>query len=214
MTESKIYIKKLVDLSKWADRIANAGVLLIGCSAGGFQLLCEIIMKLRKNFPLPVIVVIHRSRKHKSTIEAQINSKSNVKVIAAADKDVLKSGTVYFAPCDYHLLLEPGNTLTLDSSEPILYSRPSIDVTFESVADVFNNKVIALLLSGSNCDGANGMKYVHARGGMCVVQNPLDASFKTMPEEALKKSPADLILNNLEIFSFMDHLATINNRQS
>lgn len=204
----------MVELSKWVYKLKDAKVLLIGCSAGGYGLLCEIIMKMRKNFPLPVIVVIHRSRKHKSSIESQLNRKSAVEVVSASDKDAIKSGIVYFAPCDYHLLLEPEKDFTLDSSEPILYSRPSIDVTFESVADVFNENVIALLLSGSNCDGAKGMRYVKAQGGLCIVQNPSDAPFKTMPEAAIRNCPADLILTNLEIVSFMEQLGNITNRQS
>src|SRR5690606_5939006 len=112
--------------------------------------------KLPKNFPLPVVVVIHRSRKHRSSIEELLNSKSKVKVKVAEDKDQLKKGTVYFAPSDYHLLVEPDGSISLDSSEPVLYSRPSIDVTFESIADVYRDNVIALLLSGANADGAEG----------------------------------------------------------
>ena len=168
----------------------------------------DIISKLPRNFPLPVIVVIHRSRKHKSSIEEILNNKSKVMVKVASDKDQLKKGSVYFAPSDYHLLLEPDESLTLDCSEPVLYSRPSIDVTFESVADVYNDQVIAILLSGANTDGANGICYIHGKKGFTVVQDPENAEVRTMPEAAITKCRADLILSNLEIFSFMETLAT------
>ncbi|MEJ6978841.1 chemotaxis protein CheB [Pedobacter sp. P351] len=182
-------------------------VLVIGCSAGGFKLVFDLILKLPKDFPLPVIVVIHRSRKHKSSIEELLNNKSKVKVKVACDKDLLKKGTVYFAPSNYHLLVEPDHTLTLDCSEPVLYSRPSIDVTFQSVADVFEDRTIAILLSGANADGASGICYVHEKRGFTIVQNPDDAEVSIMPEAALRKCRPDLILTNKEIFSFMETLA-------
>lgn len=192
-------------------RVKKAKVVVIGCSAGGFTLVFDIISKLPKNFPIPVIVVIHRSRKHKSSIEEILNNKSKVMVKVAGDKDQLKRGNVYFAPSDYHLLLEPDESITLDCSEPVLFSRPSIDVTFESVADVFNDQMIAILLSGANSDGANGICYIHRKNGFIVVQDPESAEVRTMPEAAIAKCSADLILSNAEIFSFMENLAsTIN----
>ncbi|MBC8054148.1 MAG: chemotaxis protein CheB [Sphingobacteriaceae bacterium] len=196
------------------NRVSKAKVVVIGCSAGGFTLVFDIISKLPRNFPLPVIVVIHRSRKHKSSIEEILNSKSKVMVRVAGDKDQLIKGNVYFAPSDYHLLLEPDESLTLDCSEPVLYSRPSIDVTFQSVADVYNEKVIAILLSGANTDGANGICYIHAKKGFTVVQDPESAEVRTMPEAAISQCSADLILSNLEIFSFMDNLASTINQKS
>ena len=214
MTGWKIFIKKLVDYKLSNDtRVEKAKVVVIGCSAGGFTLVFDIISKLPRNFPLPVIVVIHRSRKHKSSIEEILNSKSKVMVKVAGDKDQLMKGSVYFAPSDYHLLIEPDETLTLDCSEPIMFSRPSIDVTFQSVADVYNDKTIAILLSGANTDGANGMCYIHEKKGFTIVQDPDCAEVRTMPEAAINKCRADLILSNLEIFSFMETIATtINNK--
>lgn len=192
----------------------SAKVVVIGCSAGGFTLLFDLIAKLPKSFPLPIIVVIHRSRKHKSSIEELLNDKSKVIVKVASDKDHLQKGTVYFAPSDYHLLLEPDQTITLDCSEPVLYSRPSIDVTFQSVADVFEDQVIAILLSGASADGASGICYIHEKKGFTIVQSPNDAEVRTMPEAAINKCTADLILTNLEIFSFMETLATTTIPQS
>ena len=193
----------------------TAKVLVIGCSAGGFTLVFDLISKLPENFPLPVIVIIHRSKKHKSSIEELLNSKSKVMVKVANDKDKLEKGTVYFAPSDYHLLLEPNQTFTLDCSEPVSFSRPSIDITFQSVADVFENQVIAIILSGTNADGAEGICYIHKKNGFTIVQDPEFAEVRTMPEAAINKCSVDLVLSNLEIYSFMETLAsTVVGRQS
>lgn len=199
-----VNIKSATDI----NRFKKAKVVVIGCSAGGFTVVFDIIAKLPKNFPLPVIVVIHRSRKHKSSIEDLLNSKSKLKVKAAEDKDQLKKGSVYFAPSDYHLLVEPDGSLSLDSSEPVLYSRPSIDVTFQSVTDVYKEDVIAILLSGANADGADGLSYISERNGFVIVQDPECAEVRTMPEAAISRGSADLILSNSEIFSFMEKLGT------
>lgn len=205
----------MADLNTEASkRVKKSKVVVLGCSAGGFTLVFDIISKLPKNFPLPVIVVIHRSRKHKSSIEELLNNKSKVMVKVASEKDRLKKGNVYFAPSDYHLLLEPDETLSLDYSEPILFSRPSIDVTFQSVADVYQDKVIAILLSGANTDGAEGICYINKKKGFTIVQNPENAEVKTMPEAAINKCNVDLILNNSEIFSFMETIATTINQKS
>ena len=217
MTEQKISIKRLVDSgldTRTSNRLKKAKVVVIGCSAGGFTLVFDIVSKLPKNFPLPVIVVIHRSRKHKSSIEEILNTKSKAMVKVAGDKDKLKRGSVYFAPSDYHLLLEPDESITLDSSEPVMFSRPSIDVTFQSVADVYNDQVIAILLSGANSDGAEGICYIHEKRGFTVIQNPESAEVRTMPDAAISKCRADLILTNSEIFTFMETLATTINQAS
>jgi len=215
LTGQKIFIKKLDNLNLLTnDRFKKARVVVIGCSAGGFTLVFDLIAKLPKNFPLPVIVVIHRSRKHKSSIEELLNNKSRVIVRVAGDKDQLKKGNVYFAPPDYHLLVEPAGYLSLDSSEPVLYSRPSIDVTFQSVADVYKENVIGILLSGANTDGAEGICYIRERRGFTIVQDPESAEVRTMPEAAISRCSADLILTNLELLSFMENLETAINTKA
>ena len=194
--------------SNIVNRVRKAEALLIGCSAGGFNLVYELVSGLPAKYPLPVIVVIHRSRKYKSSMEELLNSKSKIEVRLAGDKESIKKGCVYFAPPDYHLLLEPEGCFSLDSSEPVLYSRPSIDVTFKSVSDVYNDNVIAMLLSGANEDGADGLRYIHERGGLVVVQDPDNAEVRRMPEAALNRIKGGLVLNNSEIFSFLNSIAT------
>jgi two-component system, chemotaxis family, protein-glutamate methylesterase/glutaminase len=194
--------------SNIVTQIRQAEALLIGCSAGGFNLVYELVASLPAKFPLPVVVIIHRSRKYKSSMEELLNSKSRIEVKLSEDKEIMRKGVVYFAPPDYHLLLEPEGIFSLDSSEPVLYSRPSIDVTFKSVTDVYKNKVIAMLLSGANEDGAEGLCYIHDRGGLVVVQDPDHAEVRRMPEAALNRCNGGLVLDNAEIFSFLSSIAT------
>ena len=190
-------------------KILEAEAIVIGCSAGGFTLLYELIVRLPGNFPLAVEVVIHRSRKYESTIEKVLTAKGSIPVKIAGDKQLLKPGKVYFAPADYHLLLEPDYSFTLDFSEPLYFCRPSIDVTFQSVSDVMGKKVIGVLLSGANEDGAVGIKYIGENGGLTVVQDPNEAEVDTMPKAAIKLSPVDLILKNDEIFNLLNEIHRI-----
>ena len=190
-------------------RIQQSEILVIGCSAGGFHLVFELILQLPENFLMPVVVVIHRGKKYKTSIERLLDHKANVSVKIADDKEILKKGCVYFAPSDYHLLLEPEGAFTLDYSEPVMYCRPSIDITFQSVADVWGNKVIAILLSGANADGAEGLATIKRNGGMIVVQNPDSAEVRTMPEAAINKSQPDFILNNDTLIEFVTQIGII-----
>ena len=193
------------DLSK----IRSAEVLLIGCSAGGFNLIFNLILKLPKDFPVPVVVIIHRGRKYKSSIEELLNSKANVKVKIAEDKETMRPGYVYFAPADYHLLLEPEGLFSLDFSEPVLFCRPSIDTTFQSVSDVWGDKVMAVLLSGANSDGAEGASYVKKNKGLVMVQDPECAEVRTMPEAAINKCRVDYVLKNDQLFEMTDQIYRI-----
>lgn len=189
------------------EKARTAKVLLLGCSAGGFNLVFELIKKLPLNFLLPVVVVIHRSRIYPSSIEELMDRKSNLKVGLAIDKEIIAKGNVYFAPADYHLLLEPDGSFTLDYSEPVLHSRPSIDVTFQSVADVYQDKIVAILLSGASEDGSEGVCYIKARNGLVVIQDPEDAEVKTMPQAAIHRCEDALVLTNDGIFTFIDHIS-------
>jgi two-component system chemotaxis response regulator CheB len=193
------------------SKIKIAEILLIGCSAGGFSIIYDLVLNFPENFPLPVLIVIHRSRKYKSLIEEQLNLNSKLKVKMAEDKEQIKKGIVYFAPPDYHLLVEEGGSLSLDYSEPVLFCRPAIDATFQSAADVYKEKVIAVLLSGANEDGAEGIAYVSELNGLTVVQDPDFAEMRTMPQAAIEKANVDLILNNLQITELMNEINQVKN---
>lgn len=182
---------------------------MIGCSAGGYSLLHDLILKLSENYPLAVIVVIHRSRKYESRLEKELTDKGSILVEKAGDKQLMEKSKVYFAPADYHLLLEPDGYFTLDFSEPVHFCRPSIDVSFQSVADVLGSKVIGVLLSGANQDGAIGIKYIGDKGGLTVVQDPEDAEVDTMPLSAINLTQVDMILKNNELFYLFDEIYRI-----
>ena len=184
-------------------------MLLIGCSAGGFDLLVKLLLQIPKDFPVPVVVVIHRNRKYKSSMEELLHKKSSLIVKLAEDKEQIKKGYIYFAPSDYHLLLEPDHTFTLDFSEPVFYCRPSIDVTFESVSDVYFEKVIGILLSGANQDGAQGMYHIEKNKGLVIAQDPKSAEMSTMPEAAIAKCKTIFILKNEELIEFINQIVTI-----
>lgn len=190
---------------KLSKRIKKSEIFLIGCSAGGFSVIFDLLTGLGSDFPIPIVVIIHRSSKYKSEIETLLNKKVSLNVKLAEDQEVIKPGTVYFASADYHLLIEPEHKFTLDDSEPVHYCRPAIDVTFQSAADVYKDRVMAILLSGANNDGALGMKYIADMGGVTIVQDPECAEVDTMPQSAIKEAKIDLILSNEDIFRLINN---------
>lgn len=194
-----------------ASKIKKAEVLLLGCSAGGFNIIYDLLTGLNSTFPLAVIVIIHRSRNHKSGLEELLAKKGNLPVKVGAHGLKIEKGVIVIAPPDYHLLLEPHGEFALDYSEPVYYCRPAIDVTFQSVADVYKDKVIAILFSGANEDGAEGLYYAKRQGGLTVVQDPECAQVKTMPEAAIKMTKTHLVLKDEDIFKLMHQIVTLNN---
>jgi two-component system chemotaxis response regulator CheB len=159
--------------------------VVIGASAGALEALSVILPALPEDFKLPVIVVVHIPPDKRSVLADLFQAKCRVNVLEAEDKEPINAGTVYFAPPDYHLLVEDVDTLSLSNEEPVLFSRPSIDVLFESAADAFGPSLIAVILTGANEDGARGMRAVTDAGGTVIVQNPAGAFASAMPEAAI-----------------------------
>ena len=135
------------------------------------------------------MVVVHVPPDKRSILAELFQAKCRITVREAEDKEPISGGTVYFAPPDYHLLVETDRSLSLSSDEPVLYSRPSIDVLFESAADAYGPALIAIVLTGANQDGAKGLKAVVEAGGTAIVQSPEDAFASAMPEAALAACP-------------------------
>lgn len=189
-----------------ANKLHGIGVLILACSAGGFKILFDILKVLPGDLPIGVVVVIHRNAKYETNIEENMTSKCQIALKMAEEKEFIKPSTAYFAPPGYHLLVEPNQSISLDISEPINFCRPSIDVTMQSIADVYGSAVLAILLSGANQDGAQGMKAIQQAGGVCIVQNPEYAEIKTMPEAAIALGAADLVLNDGELVTFSQEL--------
>ncbi|SEK70390.1 two-component system, chemotaxis family, response regulator CheB [Parapedobacter koreensis] len=159
-----------------------------------------------ENLSIGVLVIIHRSPKYETNIEESIGTKCRIAIKVAEEKEPIKPATAYFAPAGYHLLVEPDRSLSLDVSEPVNFCRPSIDVTMQSTADVYGASVAAVLLSGANQDGAQGMQTIRNAGGLCIVQHPEYAEIKAMPEAAIARGAATLILNDEELVVFSQEL--------
>lgn len=183
-------------------------MVIIGGSAGSLNALMQILPALKTLNNFAVVIVVHRKSTDDQTLEELITLKSGVPVKAIEDKTILQPGFVYVAPSNYHLLFEKDDTLALDISEKINYSRPSIDVSFESAADIYEDTLVGILLSGSNTDGTDGLIAIKAKGGKIVIQNPLTADMPFMPNNAILFTTPDYILNNEEILKLLNLINT------
>ena len=174
--------------------MAKPEAVVIGSSAGALEALSVILPALPARFGLPLIIVVHVPADKPSLLAELFRARCRVAVREAEDKEPIREGTVYFAPPDYHLLIESERTLSLSVDDPVLYSRPSIDVLFESAADAYGSGLIAIILSGANHDGARGIKAVVASGGVAVIQSPEEAFSRAMPEAAMAACPNARVL--------------------
>jgi len=181
-------------------------VLLIGGSAGSLEVLIKILPRLTAIPTFAIVIILHRKSSEDSTLEELLSVKTTLPVKDVEDKVVLETGNIYVAPSDYHLLFEKNNLLSLDTSEKINYSRPSIDVSFESAADAFGPAVVAILLSGANADGTHGLAEIKAAGGTVVIQNPESAEMPYMPRNAIENVAANHILGIEEILTYIQSL--------
>ncbi|MFB9080821.1 chemotaxis protein CheB [Flavobacterium procerum] len=181
----------------------NYKVVIIGGSAGSLQALLQILPFMRRPISYAVVIVVHRKSSDEQTLEDLITLKSKVEVKEVEDKVRLLPGFIYIAPSNYHLLFEKDETLSLDTSEKINYSRPSIDVSFESAAEIYGSNLVGILLSGSNSDGTAGLQAIQKAGGTIIVQNPLSADMSFMPNNAIQHTNPDYILTTEEILEFI-----------
>lgn len=181
-------------------------LILIGGSAGSYNLIVEILAALPPVFSAAIVVTIHRNPKYSTKIEETLAQRLHRQIFQAKDKDPILGNIVYFAGPGYHLLVEPDLTFALDISDHIQYSRPSIDVLFESAADVYGQHCTAFLLSGANKDGAQGIRHIHEMGGQTFIQSPAEALITTMPESAIDLSQETTIYHNEEIISYFSSL--------
>lgn len=186
-----------------APSMREIEAVVIGGSAGAVHALLEILPDLPADYTRPLLLVVHLPPRSESNLAALLADRCRLAVKEAEDKEPIEPGTVYLAPPNYHLLVEPDRRLSLSSDEPVLYSRPSIDVLFESAADAYGDTLAGLILTGANADGANGLRAVAAAGGLAMVQSPANAEASAMPQAALDRCPAALILNLSEISAFL-----------
>jgi two-component system chemotaxis response regulator CheB len=180
--------------------------VIIGGSAGSLQALLQILPFIEDSISFALVIVVHRKSTDEQTLEDLIALRSKIKVKEVEDKVKLRTGFIYIAPSNYHLLFEKDETLSLDTSEKINYSRPSIDVSFESAAEIYGPDLIGILLSGSNSDGTVGLKAIQAAGGKIVIQNPLFADMPFMPNNAILHTTPDFVLSTEEILEFIKQI--------
>ncbi len=172
----------------------NYEAIVIGLSSGGMSALKLIFSVLPADFKTPVIIVQHISARSDNQWIKLLNDKSNLYIKEADEKEKIENGKVYIAPPNYHLMIERDKTFSLTIDERVSFARPSIDVLFESAAEVYKNKLIGVILTGSNNDGTNGLKRIKGCGGLTIVQDPKTAESAYMPASAIATLKPDYIL--------------------
>lgn len=180
-------------------RATSARLVAIGTSAGGLVVLQNLLQRLPSPFPWPLVLVQHLHPEYKTHLPGILGRSSALPVREAEDGDRLCPNTLYTAPNDQHLRVAPGRILRLDHEPTEHFSRPSINVLFRSVAEVYRDRAIALLLTGSNADGAEGMRAIKDAGGITFVQSPATAFAKRMPQAAIATGAVDFVLTPEEM---------------
>ena len=177
----------------------NIEAVVLGGSAGALDALAAILPALPRELPTPLVLVVHIPPTRPSCLPEVLGARCELRVKEAEDKEPLAAGTLYVAPPNYHLLLEARRCLSLSIDEPVHFSRPSIDVLFESAADAYGPTLVGVLLTGASEDGARGLARIAERGGTTIVQAPETAAVRTMPEAALRLHRAAYVLPAAEI---------------
>ena len=177
--------------------------VVIGVSAGGLKALSLILKGLPENYPLPLIVIQHRAKEERTLLEEILQAKCPISIRQADEKERIEGGRVYFAPPDYHLLIERDRSFSLTCDEPVNFSRPSIDVSFETASEVYGDKLVGIILTGANSDGAAGIRAVREGGGLTIAQDPATSLFPDMPRAAIDTGSVQHILTAAEIKNFL-----------
>jgi two-component system chemotaxis response regulator CheB len=181
-------------------------LIAIGCSLGGMNALKVILTSLTRDFCVPIVVAQHRHRRSNEQLPAFLRRQTDLRVVDAEDKQWIEPGCVYLAPADYHLFVERNGTrgeLSLSVDEAVRHSRPSIDVLFESAAEAYGDRLIGIVLTGANDDGARGAARIKAHGGIVVVQDPATAEAAAMPRGTIDAVQVDRILRLEQIAPFL-----------
>jgi two-component system, chemotaxis family, protein-glutamate methylesterase/glutaminase len=182
-------------------------IVVVGTSSGGLEAIQFLLSQLGRSFRAPMIIVQHRRKDSEAGLCRFLAGRCELPVVEPHDKDAIEDGHVYLAPHDYHLLIEE-DSFALSVDRPIAFARPSIDVLFESASESYGDRVIGMILTGSNKDGARGLAQIKARGGVTVVQDPAFASYPEMPRAALDACNADFVLPLEKMVPLLDQLTT------
>ena len=189
------------------ENVIASKLIVIGGSAGSLQIILYILRYLRTDFAVPVVIVMHRSTDNESTLVDVLSNACKLEVKEAEDKESIIPGKIYVAPADYHLLVEKNHSFSLDGSDKVQFSRPSIDVTFQSASDAYGKLLLGILLSGANNDGADGFADIRRAGGVLIVQDPEKAVAATMPQSAIDRGLADYVLDAQQIVRYINYSA-------
>lgn len=181
-------------LTEATSRLRPVDAVVVGASAGGVEALLTIFKDLPADFGLPIIVVLHLPDERRSQLAEVFDRRLSIAVKEAGDKEPIIPGTLYFAAPGYHLSVEDDYSFSFSQEARVHYSRPSIDYLFESAADAYQQRLAAILLTGANQDGAQGLETIKQRGGLTIVQDPEEALVATMPQAALDRIQPDYIL--------------------
>lgn len=182
---------------------ASDKLLVIGGSAGSLNVLLRVLPGLKK-IDFAIVIVVHRKVSNDPLLTELLSGKTKLNVKEVEEKELPLPGVIYLVPGDYHLLFESDKSFTLDYSEKVNYSRPSIDVVFQSAADVYADKLACILLSGANADGTEGLRHVKLKGGTTAAQQPATAEVALMPEHAIQNNVVDHILDIPALVSFIN----------
>jgi two-component system chemotaxis response regulator CheB len=183
----------------WIDKL-----YVIGGSSGSLDVLLTIFPLLQPLRNAAMIVVLHRKNSWDSMLPEVFSQRSSLFIKEAEEKEKMKAGWIYIAPADYHLLIEKDGSLSLDVSEKINFSRPSIDVCMETAAEAYHHKVIGILLSGANADGVIGLQKIKQCGGFTIAQNPASADFDYMPKQAIERGVVSAVLLPKEMADYIN----------
>lgn len=178
-------------------------VIVIGTSAGGLSALSTLLEALPASYPFPILVVQHRGKEPRELLEQVLQEKCLLWIKQADEKEEILAPAVYIAPPDYHLLVELDGSLSLSSEKHVNYSRPSIDVLFETAAAAYGENLSGILLTGSNADGARGLESIRKKGGFTIAQDPKEAQYPVMPEAAIALGAAQQIWTLAEIKTYL-----------
>tara|TARA_B100001750_G_scaffold49870_1_gene37800 strand:- start:1147 stop:1725 length:579 start_codon:yes stop_codon:yes gene_type:complete len=180
--------------------------IVVGASAGGLEALYKIFQNLPADFPLPILTVIHLPPNKPSVIADIMNDKCAMKVVEAYDKTVIEAGHIYFAPPNYHMQIESDFSVSLSTEAPVQFSRPSIDILFETAAEAYGEGLLGIILTGANSDGARGLKKIMQYGGSAIIQDPDEAEIDAMPKAAMNKCPQADVKKLEEIYFYIQKL--------
>jgi two-component system chemotaxis response regulator CheB len=186
-----------------SEQTRRVDAVVIGASAGAVEALGVLLPALPDDFDVPVVVVVHVPANRPSLMAELFAPRCKLKVREAEDKRAVAGGTIWFAPPNYHLLIERDRCFALSVDEPVNFSRPSIDVLFESAADVYGERLLAIVLTGANHDGAHGASIVHKAGGLVAVQDPETALAPTMPALSIERAQPELVGDLAELARFV-----------